>query len=370
MLYLEPTFHLFLKTALVIVCFVLALVFLNIPLPSSEKFRNYRRSLSILTAAYFMIALIFTLSMIINLYNGLFSFIVMMTAAIQTLLFELVLLLLYNPKYVTKQFVYKFSIPLVAFIVLYTFFAINSGIPDLKSFKDFYQYWSNPTVIIRLLLLLFYAFELIYFSIIILQQEQIYKLKLDTYFADNFQLQLSWVKYYFFIALINGVLVFISSFNTSAEALAIFRVFYILFFIVFGIRFIQYKQIFKIVEPALDDSPIERNTHNYLWTEMKNKVLAQKFYLKENVTIEEMASFLKVGRTKLSNCINKEENMHFNLWINTLRIEDAKSLFKENRTISILQVSEIVGYTEQSNFSKQFKKITGKSPSVWRNEEV
>lgn len=371
--YSEVTFtsHLLFKTTLVIVCIVLALVFVRIPLPTSVKLKNYRLSLKILTGAYLMIASVFLASMLINIYEGLFSFIVIITAAIQSFLFTLLLIILYNPNYVIKKFVYKHSLPFVVLIVLYIYYSVLYGSVYLYNLDDYYRNFFHPKVIIRSVAMVFYAFELIYFSRIVLNQEQIYKQKLDTYFADNLRLQLVWVRYYFFIALIIGVLVLISCFYSNHVALTVFRAFYILFFIIFGLRFIQYKHIYYHVEPALNDTEIEKfdSTTNYQWTTMKDKILNEKYYLKENVTIEEMASRLKVGRTKLSTCINKEENMHFNLWINSLRIQDAKSLFKKQQELSILQVSEMVGYSEQSNFSKQFKKITGKSPSVWRKEE-
>jgi YesN/AraC family two-component response regulator len=86
------------------------------------------------------------------------------------------------------------------------------------------------------------------------------------------------------------------------------------------------------------------------------------------VTIEDIANKLKVGRTTLSNLINREEGVNFNTWINRLRIEYAKQLMIDNPDYTIAKISELVGYTEQANFSRQFKLIAGESPLLWRKK--
>jgi AraC-like DNA-binding protein len=79
-----------------------------------------------------------------------------------------------------------------------------------------------------------------------------------------------------------------------------------------------------------------------------------------------MAQYLKIGRTTLSTFINNEEGMNFNSWINLLRVEEAKSLLIDYPHYNLTQISELIGYSEPSNFSRQFKLITSESPSVWR----
>jgi YesN/AraC family two-component response regulator len=83
-----------------------------------------------------------------------------------------------------------------------------------------------------------------------------------------------------------------------------------------------------------------------------------------------MAHWLGIGRTMLSQHINTNEAMNFNAWINHLRIEEAKQLMRQHPDYTFLQISELVGYSEQANFSRQFKIHAGKSPSVWRQKYV
>jgi AraC-like DNA-binding protein len=61
--------------------------------------------------------------------------------------------------------------------------------------------------------------------------------------------------------------------------------------------------------------------------------------------------------------------MNFHTWISNQRIEEAKKHMLANPGISITQISEMVGISEPSNFSRQFKHITGLSPSIWKQKQ-
>jgi len=151
----------------------------------------------------------------------------------------------------------------------------------------------------------------------------------------------------------------------------VFTIIYTLFYFSFGIYYIQYPSKFFYIEPAIypassSTDKVPNNKKRLVWDELKNKIIAEKYYLTPGVNIEDMAQYLKIGRTTLSTFINNEEGMNFNLWITSLRIEEAKNLFASYPEYSLAQISELVGYSEPSNFSRQFKLITNESPSVWR----
>ena len=55
----------------------------------------------------------------------------------------------------------------------------------------------------------------------------------------------------------------------------------------------------------------------------------------------------------------------FSDYLNRLRIEKACRLLEES-DLSIAQVSSEVGYSEHSYFCRVFKKVMGKTPSLWR----
>lgn len=50
-----------------------------------------------------------------------------------------------------------------------------------------------------------------------------------------------------------------------------------------------------------------------------------------------------------------------------MRINDAKRLLLENKSASTNIIAEISGFSDRSNFHRQFVKIVGCSPKQWRD---
>ena len=55
-------------------------------------------------------------------------------------------------------------------------------------------------------------------------------------------------------------------------------------------------------------------------------------------------------------------------WINNYVAMQAKSMLRHMQQLSIQQVAEQTGFSEQATFSRFFKAITGKTPSEYRNQ--
>ena len=56
----------------------------------------------------------------------------------------------------------------------------------------------------------------------------------------------------------------------------------------------------------------------------------------------------------------------FKTWRTELRIEEAKKLLLEKRDVSVNIIGEVSGFSDRSNFHRQFGKIVGCSPKQWR----
>ena len=57
----------------------------------------------------------------------------------------------------------------------------------------------------------------------------------------------------------------------------------------------------------------------------------------------------------------------FKTWRTQLRVEDAKKMLIENRALSTNIIAEMCGFSDRSNFHRQFVKIVGCSPKEWRD---
>ncbi|MCK5812323.1 MAG: PocR ligand-binding domain-containing protein [Clostridiales bacterium] len=94
-------------------------------------------------------------------------------------------------------------------------------------------------------------------------------------------------------------------------------------------------------------------------------------YIKRNymkkVTLDEVAMNSSLSTTYFSRVFKEEMNCSFNNYLNRVRIEMSKKLLLDD-TISLVDVSIIVGFEDQSYYSKVFKKITSISPGKFREK--
>jgi len=92
-----------------------------------------------------------------------------------------------------------------------------------------------------------------------------------------------------------------------------------------------------------------------------NKNLDRKF------TLEKIAEYCKLSHSRFRELFRQEVGICFSMYLRKIRIEKAEELLRDN-TLSIKQISYMVGYKYTSNFNHDFKKLTGLSPSSHRRK--
>lgn len=360
---------------LIVVCIIMSLVFIVLPLPRKEGLKSYRSSLRFLAISYFILAVLTTLNLLSDNKNVNFA-IDLTTISLQTILFSFSLIILFNSSYANVTYVLKHIFPTVLYIFISLIFAKIWGVNSMYSINVFRVNQIQPGAVLNMLFLLFCIAQIIYFSLIFISQAKKYKLRIDNYFADTDRLRLIWVSYCFYGALSLVFLVIISMFVASPAFGLVITGINSVFYILFGLYYIQYPNTYVNIEPMFVTSDLNNNedlkiNHQSIsWGKFKSVIIDEKYYLRPGVNIEEMAQYLKIGRTTLSNLINKEEKMNFHAWINTMRIEEAQQLIIANPDHSIAQVADMIGFSEPSNFSRQFKQITKQSPTLWKQKQM
>ncbi len=105
------------------------------------------------------------------------------------------------------------------------------------------------------------------------------------------------------------------------------------------------------------------NLHNRL----KKLMETEKIYTESELSLSELANRLNTIPNYLSQVINDKEGKNFYDYINELRIEEFKKLVSrpENRKYTLLSLSFDCGFNSKSSFNKNFKKVTGRSPSEY-----
>ena len=96
-------------------------------------------------------------------------------------------------------------------------------------------------------------------------------------------------------------------------------------------------------------------------------------YMEENyaqkLTLGLVAEKTYVSQWHLSKLLNKHEGRNFSEILNQIRVEHAKELLKE-LSLRIVDISEMVGFTDVAHFSRVFKKLEGLYANEYRNTKL
>ena len=362
----------------------MGVVFWIVPVATNKHLDNYRISLKILSVDYIVMCLL-NLYLILFVWDqsfiGYFNFVRVLICSSQTYLFTFVMLNLLDLKYVTYKRLYRNILPLAIFVFVYVASLLIYGNFEIDSLADIGEGFQHPTMIIRMLFFVYFTAQLIYYSYLLYSNVRRFENEIENYFSDTHQLSLKSFLGLYVALVVFGIIAMLFILLPFSSYNFILTIASILFYFLFAIKFINYPKLFVVIEPAIylepenDSAELTEADDNRLlnaqrsrsnWISLKNSIIEGKYYIKEQITLEEMAQLLRVSRNKLSNLINSEEKQNFYAWINYLRIEHAKTLFLEHPDYTIGQIAQQTGFSEAANFSRTFKKVTGHTPSDWR----
>lgn len=94
----------------------------------------------------------------------------------------------------------------------------------------------------------------------------------------------------------------------------------------------------------------------------------EKPFINPNLTLNELAEFLKVHPNYLSQVINSKENKNFYELINEKRIEEFmhKIVQPESKQYTFLAIAFECGFNSKTSFNRNFKKYTGVTPTEYQ----
>lgn len=95
----------------------------------------------------------------------------------------------------------------------------------------------------------------------------------------------------------------------------------------------------------------------------------EKFYRDEDLSLRRLARRIGVPDRHVSQAINRARQMSVSQFVNEFRIREACDLLRQTDR-SILDISLASGFATKSNFNREFARITGQSPSLWRREKT
>ncbi|MDA0193503.1 MAG: AraC family transcriptional regulator [Bacteroidetes bacterium] len=86
---------------------------------------------------------------------------------------------------------------------------------------------------------------------------------------------------------------------------------------------------------------------------------------KDEISLDQIASLANMNSTSFSRYFKQTTNKTFTTFLNEVRIGFACRLIVEHGEMDIAEIGFESGYNNLSNFNKQFKKITDKTPSEY-----
>ncbi|WP_146174190.1 helix-turn-helix domain-containing protein [Litoreibacter ponti] len=105
-----------------------------------------------------------------------------------------------------------------------------------------------------------------------------------------------------------------------------------------------------------------------LWARVEHYMDAQRPYLDPELTLSKLARRLGVPAKTLSSTINRATGGNVSRYVNTARIEAAQEALRSGETVTGAMLSS--GFYTKSNFNREFLRVTGMTPSAWRDAQA
>lgn len=216
-------------------------------------------------------------------------------------------------------------------------------------------------------------------------------LKLEHYYDEDEDKKLRWIHFCYVIMMLTQMFILVYRLFPTGF-MKVYNIWYALFMVYFTANFISFLGSHKL---TLDAFAYKALSNNEITTRFKNrkkktaesegpddggnalefkklersleKWVKQKKFSEYDKSRENVASELGTTKEILHMYFTTQKGLDFKTWRTELRIEEAKRLLLENKELSTNVIGEIAGFSDRSNFHRQFVKIVGCSPKQWRD---
>ena len=88
--------------------------------------------------------------------------------------------------------------------------------------------------------------------------------------------------------------------------------------------------------------------------------------IRENIRVSEIAAYFGYNEKYITTFFKKSSGVSLKSYILSRKMELAQALLTDTN-LPIAQIGYEIGFSDNHNFSSAFKKVTGQSPSAYRN---
>jgi len=179
---------------------------------------------------------------------------------------------------------------------------------------------------------------------------------------------LRFIVYGYAIGSLSSILIFLFSMfqNSIVPTISILSIsYYFLFF--FAIFYHTISHRIETKEEIVKSKPAPDSEMILLMHRIDEFVVERKMYLEPELSVRQIAIELNEKERNISHVINTIQNRNINDYINSHRIEHACRLLENDRDKPIFEVMYDSGFNTKGAFNQVFKKITGETPTQYRN---
>ncbi len=336
---------------------IMAVVFLVLPVPKNETAGSFKASLRIFSFLYVSLSVycLFKWTYPIDVLGVPFLF----EATVQAHLWGIAYLNIVDSSLVSRPFVLKaFAQPLV--LLLFSLLCLwFCGFTKVSAAGELFGLlsWGRPDLYLRIVWFVYYLSVPLYYYKLFFERESESRARAQ---GDSVVLRrLGFAKTGFMIC---SLVVLDTVLITLCHDLfwcSVFNLLILVLYVVIGLVVIKSASCYLYRER-------EQASGTDDWQKWRRNIIDSELYTRQGITIVQMARELNTNRTTLSAFINQYEGGNFNSFVNGLRVTKAMQLITENPIMPMAEVCLMVGYTDQANFSRHFKQISGLSPVVWK----
>lgn len=128
---------------------------------------------------------------------------------------------------------------------------------------------------------------------------------------------------------------------------------------------LNYLQFFfASIRKMLDDMDAQQNmSHQYI----KMITDAVHDFSNKDISLKTLAAQLNMHPSYLGSIFRQQTGFYFNDYLNEERLKYAAKLMEDNR-VRLKDIADMVGFSSQTYFNRQFKKRFNSSPNAYRRE--
>lgn len=116
---------------------------------------------------------------------------------------------------------------------------------------------------------------------------------------------------------------------------------------------------------AKAEKPVKQKHH--VQAELVRQYLEEHYM--EDICLQDVAAALHYSDVYFCKFFKQNFDKNFIMYLSELRVEKAKELLSDD-AVNVRDVSRKVGYRDSGYFTKVFKRITGETPSEYRNTQI